>query len=155
MFGIYSVCGVSLETTVFDQIQVTNQILRKKCPYSELFWSVFSRIPTEYGEIRSIFPYSVRMGENADQNNSEYGQFSGSVSNYHLGKSLLIRSFSGLIFPKLGMNTEIYRLNFRIQSECRKIRTNINKGDYTDQIKHYVTLQFMLQLFLMLLYQSS
>ena len=23
--------------------------LRKKCPYSELFWSVFSRIQTEYG----------------------------------------------------------------------------------------------------------
>ena len=28
--------------------------LREKCPYSELFWSVFSRIRTEYGEIRSI-----------------------------------------------------------------------------------------------------
>ena len=25
--------------------------LRKKCPYSELFWSAFSRIVTEYGEI--------------------------------------------------------------------------------------------------------
>ena len=25
--------------------------LRKKCPYSELFWSAFSRIRTEYGEI--------------------------------------------------------------------------------------------------------
>ena len=23
--------------------------LRKNCPYSELFWSVFSRIRTEYG----------------------------------------------------------------------------------------------------------
>ena len=28
--------------------------LHKYCPYSELFWSVFSRIWTEYGEIRSI-----------------------------------------------------------------------------------------------------
>ena len=35
--------------------------LREKCPYSELFWSVFSRIRTEYGEMRSISPYSVRM----------------------------------------------------------------------------------------------
>ena len=35
----------------------------KKCPYSELFWSAFSRIQTEYGEIRSISPYSVRMRE--------------------------------------------------------------------------------------------
>ena len=27
--------------------------LRKKCPYSELFWSVISRIRTEYGEMRT------------------------------------------------------------------------------------------------------
>ena len=47
----------------------------KKCPYSELFWSVFSRIRTEYGEIRSISPYSVRMQENKGQNNSDYRQF--------------------------------------------------------------------------------
>ena len=46
-----------------------------KCPYSGLFWSAFSRIQTEYGEILSISPYSVRMRENADQNNSEYGHF--------------------------------------------------------------------------------
>ena len=48
--------------------------LREKCPYSELFWSVFSRILTEYGEIL-ISPYSVRIRENTDQNNSEYGHF--------------------------------------------------------------------------------
>ena len=40
--------------------------LREKCPYTELFWSAFSRIRTEYG---------VEMRENADQNNSEYGHF--------------------------------------------------------------------------------
>ena len=49
--------------------------LRKRSPYSELFWSAFSRIWTEYGEIRSISPYLVRMRENADQNNSKYGHF--------------------------------------------------------------------------------
>ena len=48
---------------------------REKCPYLELFWSVFYRIRAEYGEIRSIFPYLVRMRENAGQNNSEYGHF--------------------------------------------------------------------------------
>ena len=53
--------------------------LRKKSSYSELFWSAFSGIRTEYGKIRSISPYSVRMRENADQNNSEYGHFSRSV----------------------------------------------------------------------------
>ena len=39
-------------------------------------WSVFSHIRTEDGEIRSIFPYSVRMRENTDQENSKYGHFS-------------------------------------------------------------------------------
>ena len=36
--------------------------LRKKCPYSELFWS-------------ASVPYSVQMRENADQNNSNYEHF--------------------------------------------------------------------------------
>ena len=54
--------------------------LGEKCPYSELFWSAFFHIRTEYGETRSIFPYSVQMRENTDQNNSEYGHFSRSVN---------------------------------------------------------------------------
>ena len=53
--------------------------LSKKCTHSELFWSIFSPIRTEYGEIRSISLYSVRMWENADQNNSEHGHFLRSV----------------------------------------------------------------------------
>ena len=54
--------------------------LREKCLCSELFWSVFSRIRAEYGEILRISLYSVRMWENADQDDSEYGHFLGSVS---------------------------------------------------------------------------
>ena len=46
-----------------------------KCPYSELLWSTFFRIRTEYGEILRVSPYAVRMKENMDQNNSEYGHF--------------------------------------------------------------------------------
>ena len=42
--------------------------LHKMCPYSEIFWSVFSRIRTEYGEIRSTSPCSVQMRENMDHN---------------------------------------------------------------------------------------
>ena len=49
--------------------------MREKCHFSELFWSVFSSIWTKWGQILSISPHSVRMRENADQNNSEYGQF--------------------------------------------------------------------------------
>ena len=47
----------------------------EKCPYSEFFLSVFSRIWTEYAEILRISLYSVRMFENKDQKNSEYGYF--------------------------------------------------------------------------------
>ena len=49
--------------------------LRENYPYSELFWSAFSRIRTEYGQILRISPYSVRMRENTDQKNSEYRKF--------------------------------------------------------------------------------
>ena len=44
--------------------------------YSGLYFPAFW---TEYGEIQSIFPYSVRIRENTDQNNSEYGHFSHSA----------------------------------------------------------------------------
>ena len=41
--------------------------MREKCLVRGFIWSVFSRIPTEYGEMRSISLYSVRMRENMDQ----------------------------------------------------------------------------------------
>ena len=65
---------------------------RKKRPYSELFWSVFFLIQTEYGEIFSISPYSVRMRENTDQNNSEYGHFLCSVMKSHQYKLAIGKS---------------------------------------------------------------
>ena len=51
------------------------QTLHEKYPYSRLFWSVFFHIWTEYGEMRSKSPYSVRLWENTVKNNSEYGHF--------------------------------------------------------------------------------
>ena len=53
--------------------------LLEKCSYSELFWSTFSGIWTKYLQILRISPYSARMWENADQNNTEYGHFSRSA----------------------------------------------------------------------------
>ena len=58
--------------------------LREKCLYSEIFWSVISRIQTEYGEIQSISPYFFRMRENMDLKNCEYGHFSRSGWRVHL-----------------------------------------------------------------------
>ena len=49
--------------------------LHEKCLYSELFWSSFSRIWTEYEKIPCISPHSVQMRENVDESNSEYGLF--------------------------------------------------------------------------------
>ena len=63
--------------------------LCEKCPYSVFFWSVFSCIRTKYGEIQSISPYSVRLRENTDQKNSEYGHFSCSDGSLWLLSSYL------------------------------------------------------------------
>ena len=60
----YQIAHTSIELT-----------LRKRCPYSEIFWSAFSP-----REIRSISPYSVRKRENADQDKSEYVHFLHSIS---------------------------------------------------------------------------
>ena len=78
--------------------------LREKCLYSEFFWSVFSRIQTENGEIRGISPYSVRIWENTDQKNSEYGHFSRSVD---LISSEKISTFPQLISTNIITNFPI------------------------------------------------
>ena len=54
---------------------IQSHSLLEKCPYLELFWSVFSHIRAEYGEMLRISPYSVRMWENTNQNNCECGLF--------------------------------------------------------------------------------
>ena len=49
----------------------TSEIFTQHCVKSvqirSFFWSVFSCIWTEYGDLRSKYPYSVRMQENTDQ----------------------------------------------------------------------------------------
>ena len=54
-------------------------ILREKSSYLEIFWSVFSGIWTEYGELFCKSPDSVRIRENKDQKNSKYEHFLRSV----------------------------------------------------------------------------
>ena len=46
-----------------------------KVPVFGFFWSVFSRIWTEYGEVLSISPHLSWMRENKDQEIAEYGHF--------------------------------------------------------------------------------
>ena len=71
-FNIMCIVRILIDTVSLNNISLS---LRDNCPYLEFFWSAFSRTRIEYGEIRSISPYSVRMRENTDQKNSEYGHF--------------------------------------------------------------------------------
>ena len=82
------------------------------CPYSELFWSVFSRISTEYREIRSISPYSVQIWENADQNNSEYGHFSRSVDLFV--DTILLMTYLEIIKIDNLLNERAYLINVNL-----------------------------------------
>ena len=55
-----------------DNLKIFNDLIEnghyvKSAQIQSFFWSVSSRIWTEYGEIRRISPYSVRMRENTDQ----------------------------------------------------------------------------------------
>ena len=77
---------------------------RKKCPYSKLFWSAFHRIRAEYGQIRSICPCSVRMWENADQNNSEYWNFF--CSDYFYYCSLFSPTVNKLVRANTKLNSK-------------------------------------------------
>ena len=53
--------------------------MREKCPKWSFFWSVFSCIRTEYRDLLSKSPYSVRIQENTDQKKFVFGDFSRSV----------------------------------------------------------------------------
>ena len=66
--------------------------LREKGPYSELFWSAFFYIQTEYGEIRSISRYLVPMRVNMDQKNSEYGHFLRSDSRFFISIKMVFHN---------------------------------------------------------------
>ena len=62
-------CNAQLRSLIFSSIpglafrfhHSTIPPLRKKCPYSEFFWSVYSHIRSEYGDLRSKYPYSLQM----------------------------------------------------------------------------------------------
>ena len=89
---------------------------------SELFWSAFSRIRTEQGEILRVSLYSVRIRENADQNNSEYGHF--------------LRMIAAWAAEVLKMQIEMIARNDRGKSKLRTLATFTNNYKKT-----YKTLQ--------------
>ena len=72
--------------------------LRKKCPYSDDFWSVFIRITTGYGDLLCKSPYSIQIRENMDQKNSEYGHFV--RSGYHETRKVSKKCFFLVVIIK-------------------------------------------------------
>ena len=91
--NIFSILSRSKKNTK-TQMRIT---MRKKCPYSELFWTIFSGIRTEHEEIQSISPYSVRIREYTNQNNSEYGRFSRSLKVSSSWKNYYARNLESVV----------------------------------------------------------
>ena len=109
------------------QIVLRNS-LRKKSLYLELFWSVFSRICIEYGERRSISPYSAQMWENSDQNNFEYGHFLLSDLCYEVLTELLTELIIMLFKNLLKVQIQAFSLAtlFSTQTQCCSTFSLIN-----------------------------
>ena len=63
--GCWSATKFEKQTCIF----LTNDqaALREKCQNTEFFCSVFSRIRTEYGDLRSKSSYSVRIRQSTDK----------------------------------------------------------------------------------------
>ena len=112
-------------------------LLRKKCPYSELFWSAFSHIRTEYGEILRISPYSVRMRENADKNNFEYGYFVRSVCfwfNFHFWFNFLTTLET---FIRTGNFDFVFFFESKLARQCKGLKNQLFK-----ELLHFSHLSF-------------
>ena len=64
-----------------DGVKQRRHTLRKKSPYSELFWfAFFPHFPafglnTERSYLSVLSPIAGKCGKNGDPNNSEYGHF--------------------------------------------------------------------------------
>ena len=89
-----------------------------KCPYLEIFWSLFYRILTEYEEMWSISPYSVRMRENTEH--SEYGHFlrTEKVINTHTNLQLSDAAF--LSMYDFFVDTRRWRVNRQKKNFCQR-----------------------------------
>ena len=66
-----------------------------------IFGVILVRIGTEHGEMLRISPYSIRIRENVDQKNAEYGNFLRSAF-YLISQS----SFSWQLLPDYATPTE-------------------------------------------------
>ena len=79
LFLINSFCpGIVKKHSFWDFKNTTNSThpLRKNCPNTEYFWSVFSRIRTEYGNCIVNLLIQSEYGKIQTRKNSVFGRFS-------------------------------------------------------------------------------
>ena len=114
-----------LQFIYFKVIYSLNYSLREKCPYSELFWPVFSRIWTKYGEIRSIYAYLVRMRELRTRISLNMDTFHAVID---------IFKIAWICWTRFGYSDPRFNRNI-FTSLARKLkleRNNLLKGQFTD-----------------------
>ena len=103
IFFAKSVCTVCY---LYWPIHVKFQLpLRKKCPYSELFWSAFFPHFLAF-RLNTLSVFSP-MRENADQNNSEYGTFYAVIS-WRTQMQFQMASFRNLFRALLAFTAFLY-----------------------------------------------
>ena len=83
----------------------------KSVQIRSFFWSVFSCIRTEYGDLRIKSPYSVQMQENADQKKAVFELFSRSDKTLPSHQNLF----------KAGVNTLDHCYSFVLILEFRQV----------------------------------
>ena len=81
MYNFHFINNSSISRSISER---TIKKQRKNCTNMAFFWFVFSRIWTEYEDLRSKSPYSVQIREHNDQKNSVFGHFSRSYANNFL-----------------------------------------------------------------------
>ena len=105
----------------------------EKCPYSEFFWSVFSRIRSEYREILRISPYPVQIWTLFTQCRT----FKSSLV-YHLSKDICL-------FQVLSLSLLLCNLvyNFYIQKNRKQIFKNLQQRVFKFHIQKIYLIQLV------------
>ena len=86
--------------------------MREKCSNTEFFWSVFSRIRTEYREIRSISPYSVRIQAYTEQKKLRILETFHAVIERKSNQTYAYAKYVKLIFENIISGIQLYNKKY-------------------------------------------
>ena len=127
-FAVYGKKNFTFEYWITDSnftLQYLQRVilitLPEKCPYSELFWSVFSCVRTTYGQIRSMREYKDQNNLHFSRSAKYWGTHFSSISLVSVVMSLNVES-QNTIFLKSSASALL----------CTKIALSIIDAQYTD-----------------------